>query len=270
MQERPIGFLDSGVGGLTVIKAAVKLLPYENMVFIGDQAHLPYGNKTAAQIIKYVRAAVNFLQTKEVKAIVFACNTATAYALPVLQAEVDLPLLGVVESGARAALAQTQNQKIAVLATQATVQADIYSKLLHQLNPTVAVHSWAMPDFVPIVENNQAQTPQTQNLVDRCLAPVRAWDMDTIILGCTHYPILAPAIQASVGPQVHLVDAGAATAVTLKHFLNQQQLAIKQPQQPKYEFYTTGDPQAFDQVAQQWLPELMLPAQAVNLDEGAI
>ena len=127
-----------------------------------------------------------------------------------------------------------------------------------------------MPDFVPIVENNQAQTPQTQNLVDRCLAPVRAWDMDTIILGCTHYPILAPAIQASVGPQVHLVDAGAATAVTLKQFLNQQQLAIKQPQQPKYEFYTTGDPQAFDQVAQQWLPELMIPAQAVNLDEGAI
>ncbi|NVY97126.1 glutamate racemase [Lactobacillus sp. DCY120] len=267
MDTRPIGFLDSGVGGLTVIKAVQQQLPKEQVIFIADQAHLPYGTKTPTEITNYVRFLVNFLEKQQVKLIVFACNTATAWALPTLQAETKIPLIGVIDSGVQRALAVTQTKKVGVIATPATIKSDVYAQKIAQLAPQVQTQSWEMPHFVPLVEENLYQTAQAQELVQQDLRQVRTSEIDTLILGCTHYPLLRPLIAQTLGTQIKLVDAGVATVQTLQQYLLDHNLQNSGETKKSDLFYTTGEQEQLTVIAQDWLLDPNLTAQKVILPD---
>ncbi|UQS83888.1 glutamate racemase [Bombilactobacillus thymidiniphilus] len=267
MDKRPIGFLDSGVGGLTVVKEVLQQLPHEDVIFIGDEAHLPYGEKTPAQIIAFVQQLVAFLLTKNVKMIVFACNTATAVALPIIQQQVSVPIIGVIASGSDAAIKQTKSKKVAVIATQATVNQHAYAEQIQLLTPNVTVFELATPHFVPLVENGQYHSQKARQTIWHDLQPIlQQTDIDTLILGCTHYPLLYPLIQQAVGSDVCLVDAGKETVATIKQHLLTNNLLNTTNLKAQYEFYTTGNAQQFTTITKDWLPISTGKIQSVQLD----
>lgn len=254
-KNNPIGFVDSGVGGLTVVKAAQDQLPNEQFVFIGDTARMPYGPRPVQEVIDYTFQMAQFLMAeKQIKLLVIACNTATAAALTELQAQLPIPVIGVITPGAMAAAITTKNKKIGVIATQGTVTSGAYQQAIQAVSPDVEVIQQAEPDFVQRVEANQAQTPATNKLVNQHLSPLKAQGIDTLVLGCTHFPLLTPAIQAAVGPTVQLVDAGKATVRVIVATLDQMALhAVNDHQQTSDIFYTTKDPHLFKTIATDWL-----------------
>ena len=254
-KNNPIGFVDSGVGGLTVVKAAQNQLPHEQFVFIGDTARMPYGPRPAQEVIDYTFQMAEFLLAeKQIKLLVIACNTATARALPQLQAKLPIPVIGVIAPGARAAANATKNRQIGVIATQGTVTSGAYQAAITDFRPDVVVAQQAEPEFVQIVEANQASTQAAQALVAKHLAPLTAQDIDTLVLGCTHFPLLMPAIQAAVGPTVQLVDAGRETVqVIIETLTNQGLLTGETHQHANDVFYTTKDPETFSTIATAWL-----------------
>lgn len=206
---RPIGVFDSGVGGLTVAAALMRRLPGESILYLGDTARLPYGTKSAETVRRYTARNVAFLRGRDVKAVVVACNTASALGLDGLEA--DVPLWGVIEPGARAALAAGGGH-IGVLATESTIRSGAYEAALGQLDPAVEVTSQACGLFVPLVEEGWSNDPVAETVARRYLAPLEAVGVDTLILGCTHYPMLAPTIASVVGPGVTLVDSAETVA----------------------------------------------------------
>ena len=200
MDNRPIGFLDSGVGGLTVVRELMRQLPHEEIVYIGDSARAPYGPRPAEQIREYTWQLVNFLLTKDVKMIVIACNTATAVVWEEIKAQLDIPVLGVILPGASAAIKSSQGGKIGVIGTPMTVQSDIYRQKIHDLDPDLQVESLACPKFAPLVESGALSTSVTKKVVYETLRPL-VGKVDSLILGCTHYPLLRPIIQNVMGPR---------------------------------------------------------------------
>lgn len=198
MDNRPIGFLDSGVGGLTVARELMRQLPHEEIVYIGDSARAPYGPRPAEQIRTFTWELVNFLLTKNVKMIVFACNTATAVAWEEVKEKLDIPVLGVILPGASAAIKATQTGKIGVLGTPMTIQSDIYRQKIQALSPGTEVENLACPKFVPLVESNNYQSSLAKKVVYETLRGM-AGKVDTVVLGCTHYPLLRPIIQNVMG-----------------------------------------------------------------------
>ena len=266
MDNRPIGLLDSGVGGLTVLRQIMRRLPNENTIFIGDQARLPYGTKSAATILQFGRQLVTFLQNQNVKLIVIACNTVTAVALPRLQKEFTVPIIGVIAAGSQAAVKATHNQKIGVIATPATIESQAYQKALQQLQPQIQVHGLATPEFVSLVESCQYHSVKTQAIVTQTLQPLLNCGMDTLILGCTHFPLLQPLIQQAVGQQVQIIDAGLATAHSVIAQLQQNQL-LAAGHLAQHQFYTTGDPQKFMAIANDWLAPFVIQAQHLEVSE---
>ena len=198
MDNRPIGFLDSGVGGLTVVRELMRQLPHEEIVYIGDSARAPYGPRPAEQIREYTWQLVNFLLTKDVKMIVIACNTATAVVWEEIKAQLDIPVLGVILPGASAAIKSSQGGKIGVIGTPMTVQSDIYRQKIHDLDPDLQVESLACPKFAPLVESGALSTSVTKKVVYETLRPL-VGKVDSLILGCTHYPLLRPIIQNVMG-----------------------------------------------------------------------
>ncbi len=205
-----IGVFDSGVGGLTVVDALRRRLPDESILYLGDTARLPYGSKSPDTVTRYTRRNIEFLTERGVKAVVVACNTASALALPNLTS--TLPTWGVIEPGARKAAAASRSGRIGVIATEATVRSDAYARALRQARPGLEILSRPCPLFVPLVEEGWTDDPVTEQIAERYLRPLLDEEIDTLVLGCTHYPLLVPALQRVAGPGVTLVDSAAAVA----------------------------------------------------------
>ena len=216
----PIGVFDSGVGGLTVAREISRQLPYENIVYFGDTARVPYGSKSQNTIIRFSEQIIRFLRTKQVKAIVIACNTASALALDAVKDEFDLPIIGVVIPGARAAVEATTNGKVGVVGTEATVQSGTYTKVIQGMNPKIEVIEKACPLFVPLVEEGFKEHIVTKQIIEYYLESMRNTDIDAMILGCTHYPLLRSKIREYMGDRIQIVNPAYETAMDLKRRLS--------------------------------------------------
>jgi len=215
MANRPIGAFDSGVGGLTVVHAMRELLPAEDILYLGDTARVPYGNKSPETIIRYAREIMAYLRSHSVKAVVVACNTASAHALTILQKETDVPVIGVIAPGVEAALAATRNQRIGIIGTKGTIQSEAYQNLLRRSQTGVEITAVAAPLLVSLVEEDWLSHPATQMIMEEYLTPMKTAQVDTVVLACTHYPLLKPLAQRVLGPEVVLVDSAQNAAAAL-------------------------------------------------------
>lgn len=265
----PIGVFDSGVGGLTVAREIMRHLPNENIVYFGDTARVPYGSKSKDNIIRYSRQIINFLKTKNVKAIVIACNTASALALDVVREEFDIPIIGVVEPGARAALEATKSKKIGVIGTEATIRSAMYEKIIHGFDADALVVGKACPLFVPLVEEGFAKHKVTEEIIDYYLASFLDTDIDSLILGCTHYPLLRSRIREYVGEQITLVNPAYETAMDLKQVLkdcNMENTEMSE-EHATYSFYVSDAADKFKQFANSILPYDIETTKQINIEE---
>nr|WP_317283533.1 glutamate racemase [uncultured Sellimonas sp.] len=275
----PIGVFDSGVGGLTVTREIMRQLPDENMVYFGDTARVPYGSKSKDNIIRYSRQIIRFLKTKDVKAIVIACNTASALALDVVKEETDIPVMGVIVPGAKAAIQSTRNKKIGVIGTEATIRSCMYSKVIKGMEKDVEVIGKPCPLFVPLVEEGFAKHKIADEVIDYYLASMKKSDIDTMILGCTHYPLLRSKIMKYLGEDIHLVNPAYETAMELKTLLEKQGLlndtrgkeSVQEGQavcaNGTYEFYVSDTADKFKQFANSILPYDIRTTQQINIEE---
>lgn len=265
----PVGVFDSGVGGLTVAREIMRQLPHENLVYFGDTARVPYGSKSQNTIIRYSRQIIRFLKAKKVKAIVIACNTASALALDVVRQETDLPVMGVVVPGARAAVAATDSGKVGVIGTEATVRSQMYSQIIREYNPKISVTGKSCPLFVPLVEEGFAKHKVTWEIIDYYLAEMRESDIDTMILGCTHYPLLRSRIREYMGDKIHLVNPAYETAMDLKNLLESKGMSNRESEalHASYEFYVSDAADKFKQFANSILPYDIETTQQINIEE---
>ncbi len=264
--QSPIGVFDSGVGGLTVVKEIMRQLPGENMVYFGDTARVPYGSKSKATILKYSRQIVHFLMKKEVKAIVIACNTASALALDEIKDEIGIPLIGVVEPGAKMAAETTKNNNIGIIGTESTIKSGIYSKYLRKINPEITVVSRACPLFVPLVEEGLLEDRITDDVIERYLHEMKEYGIDSLILGCTHYPLIRNAIGRYMGSDVTLVNPAYETAKSLKALLKEQGLLNQTGSQAIYEYNVSDGIDKFISFASSVLPCHVERANVVNIE----
>lgn len=256
MDQRPIGVFDSGSGGLTAVREIRSILPSENIIYFGDTSRVPYGGRSAEILLKYARQDVRFLRTFDIKAILVACGTVSTTALPQLRKESDIPILGVVEPACRRAAAVTRNKRVGLIATAASVRSGAYQRILQELDPDVAVTARACPLFVPLVENGRFRRgdPVIETVAREYLEPLRQEGLDTLILGCTHYPLLTDIIREIMGPEVSLVNAGAESVHTLHDALARRQLLA--PEGTGRALLCTSDrPEGFGQMARRFLQE---------------
>lgn len=224
LSTKPIGIFDSGLGGLTILKTLSQLLPKENLVYFGDTVNVPYGAKSQKAVTKFSLAIAHFLQDQGVKLIIVACNTASALALPELQKQISVPVIGVIEPGAEAAARQTRNKRVAVIATEATVNSLSYPKHLAKLDNKIKVIQKPCPLFVPLIEEGWIHKQAGQQIVKDYLQSIAKSKADTVILGCTHYPVIKKIIAGELGTGVQLVDSADILATTVKQLLTEQQL----------------------------------------------
>jgi glutamate racemase len=263
---QPIGFIDSGVGGLTVVKEAMKQLPNENIIYLGDTARCPYGPRPAKQVVEYTWQMTKFLLEKNIKMLVIACNTATAVALEEIKAQLDIPVVGVILPGTRAAVKATKNRNIGIIGTVGTIKSSSYEQAIKTKVPEASVTSLACPKFVPIVESNQFQSSVAKKIVAETLLPLHHKKLDTLILGCTHYPLLRPIIQNIMGSNVKLIDSGAETIGEVSMLLDYFDIAnTNVNSQPEFSFYTTGSTIMFDGIAKEWLKSANVYSQHIEL-----
>lgn len=256
MDNRAIGYIDSGLGGLTVVKAALAKLPNEAIYYLGDTARMPYGPRPQAEVVTFTRQMIQFLVDKQVKMVVIACNTATAAALPTMQQEFDIPIIGVIESGAATAATLTNNKIVGVIATQGTINSGSYVKALHQNNADLSVYQLAVPEFVTLVESGTTDSIEIQAVVDRNMANFPSSEIDTLILGCTHFPLLENSIQKGLGSKVKIVDAGAETITMVATQLKSLNIMHQESLQVDHHadrYYTTGDAAQFKMLGERWL-----------------
>lgn len=252
MDNRPIGVMDSGIGGLSVVRQLKAQLPGESIMFIGDQGHFPYGTKTDETIQMFVQRIANYFVAHDVKLMVIACNTATAAALPLLRQTLPIPVIGVIEPGAQAALATGATQ-IGVIATDSTIHSGAYEQQLTHLNPAVQVTSLATQPLVRVVETGQTGTPAALSAVQTALAPLVNQPITALILGCTHFPFLTPEIQQVLGPQVTLVDPAIATVQAVQRHLEATQ-QLSNASQGHLMAYSTGELADLQRGFAKWLP----------------
>ncbi|OGQ04343.1 MAG: glutamate racemase [Deltaproteobacteria bacterium RIFCSPLOWO2_01_44_7] len=265
MSSKPIGIFDSGVGGLTVMAAIRRLLPQESLVYLGDTARVPYGIKSADTILRYTEECCTFLAKRDVKAIVVACNTASAHAFPYLTHKFHIPLMGVIQPGVKHALEISRNKHIGVIGTQATISSDIYAKELKKLDKNTVVTSLACPLFVPLVEEDWLENEVTEAVAKRYLTTFRQDGVDTLILGCTHYPLLKPVIRQVVGEKIELVDSAEAVANALKDLLTKQSLLKTDDEEVVTQLYVTDLPGRFENIAKRFLGESVPTVKRVTL-----
>lgn len=252
IQNAPVGVFDSGLGGLTVVREIIRELPDENIVYFGDTARVPYGCKSKDTIIHYTEQILNFLKTKKVKAIVVACNTVSAYALESVRAKVDVPIIGVVKPGARVATKATKNRRIGVIGTEGTVRSGMYAEYIHELDPSVLVFQKPCPLFVPLVEEGMWEDPVMTEMAKRYTAVLKEENVDTLIMGCTHYPLIRKTLQEVMGDEITLVNPAHETALELRKVLNEKGIArgINAPvSREPYRFYVSDGPERFHDFA---------------------
>lgn len=268
--DAPVGVFDSGVGGLTVAREIIRQLPGEKIVYFGDTARVPYGTKSRDTIIKYSRQIVKFLKTKGVKAIVVACNTASAYALDVIESESDIPIIGVVKPGAKVAVAATRNKRVGIIGTDGTIGSGLYTKYIQSKDKGIEVIGKACPLFVPLVEEGMIKDEVTEEMARRYLGELRDKNIDTLILGCTHYPLLRHMIGEIMGDRVQLVNPAYETAMSLKGLLERERLLSQEPQgEPKdmHRFYVSDDAGKFMDFANSILPFDISMIQKINIED---
>lgn len=247
-RRKPIGIFDSGVGGLTVMRQVREALPYESLTYLGDTARLPYGNKSRDAVVRFSLENARYLVEQDIKALVVACNTATAYALEALKQVLPLPVIGVINPGVAAAVKVTKSGHIAVLGTRGTILSGAYQSAITELHPEVIVHPIACPLFVPLVEENCLDHAVTRLIVREYLQPLKTTLVDTVILGCTHYPLLRDLIQEELGSQVTIIDSARACAVALRQALACSDLLATTPSPTKNQFFVSDDPEGFQRV----------------------
>lgn len=269
MDNRPIGVFDSGMGGLTAVRELAALLPHEQLIYFGDTGRVPYGGRSRNTIIRYAQQDVAFLRSFDLKAIVVACGTVSTTALPILQQEQDLPIFGVVEPTARQAAEATRNGKIGLIATRASIRTGAYQAAITRLRPEAQVFALACPLFVPLVENGRTQPGDVviETVAAEYLAPLKAEGVDTLVLGCTHYPLLKEVIRNFMGADVTLVDSGAAVAQQLCEYLQEHALAAEQGQTGTCRWYVSDSTENFGVLASRFLGRPVTePVEQVSLE----
>jgi glutamate racemase len=252
--DAPIGVFDSGLGGLTVVRALIERLPAERIVYLGDTARVPYGPKSPETVRRYADEIAHWLLAQGVKAIVVACNTATAHALEHLRAWVPVPVIGVIDAGARAAVAASAAGRVGVIGTSGTVRSSAYEHAIRARAPRAEVYAVACPLFVPLVEEGWADPPVTATIAAEYLAPLAQAGIDALVLGCTHYPLLKPVLARTMGPAVRLVDSAEEVALAVAEELARRGLeAPGRAQRPTHRFAATDAPEQFLRLAQRFL-----------------
>lgn len=266
----PIGVFDSGVGGLTVAREIMRQLPNEKIVYFGDTARVPYGSKSKNTVIRYAKQIVRFLETKKVKAIVIACNTASAFALDELRKETELPVIGVIIPGAKTAVENTNTKRIGVIGTEGTIRSAIYSQIIHEYDKDAIVLGKACPLFCPLVEEGWLHDTVTDEVAHRYLSEFKDRDIDTLIMGCTHYPLIRSTIKKVMGEEVNLVNPAYETALSLKMLLEDKNLRSENDlisNSAMYEFYLSDEPRKFVEFANSVLPFDIENVKQINIEE---
>lgn len=269
-RDAPIGIFDSGIGGLTVAREVMRQIPNEKIVYFGDTARVPYGSKSPETVTRYSEQIVRFLRTFQVKTIVVACNTASACALDTLEKDIDIPIIGVVKPGARVAAQVTKNGRIGVIGTEATVHSRIYSNYIRNVNDKVTIYDKACPLFVPLVEEGLLEDPVTDEIARRYLAELIDIDIDTLILGCTHYPLIRSTLGRIMGDRVTLVNPAYETAKDLKRLLTEMDVLNEETPglgSDRYRFFVSDMAEKFVRFANSIIKYGILSAKAVNIEE---
>lgn len=265
MNSQPIGVFDSGIGGLTVVRALMEHLPHENLIYFGDTARVPYGSKSSQVIREYAIQDTEFLLSKNVKMIVIACNTVSSVALDVVIKRSKLPVIGVIQPGAETAVKSTKNKRIGVIGTPATILSNTYTNTIRQIDSSIETFSRACPLFVPLAEEGFIEHPATELIAKEYLFDLKLKKIDTLILGCTHYPILSKIIQKVIGDNVNLIDSGECAAHQVKKVL--EETGLKNPSKLKanLEFYVSDLPHKFTEIGERFLGKKMGKVKVVHL-----
>ena len=268
MDDRPIGVFDSGLGGLTAVAEIRKILPFENIIYFGDTSRVPYGGRSPEILLKYARQDVGFLRSFDIKAVVVACGTVSTTALPQLKAESDLPILGVVEPACRRAVKMTKSKKVGLIATAASVRSGQYERTIAAIDPTVEVIGAACPLFVPLVENGRYRVGDAvvEQIAEEYLVPLREAGVDTLIMGCTHYPLLTEVVGKIMGEGVELINAGAEAAWELKRTLTATD-TLATEREGAYKLYASDITGDFAALAGQFLNDTVPAVEGVDIDQ---
>jgi len=262
--DHPIGVFDSGVGGLTVVRALMARLPSESIIYFGDTARVPYGVKSVETIALYACQIAQFLLQREVKLLIVACNTMAAVAHQAITELSPVPVLDVIDAGARSAVAVTQSKRVGVIGTPATINSGAYNRAIHRLDPEVRIFSETCPLFVPLVEEGWWEHRATRIIAEEYLKPVLDHDLDTMVLGCTHYPLLKPLLQEIVGDGIRLVDSAEAMADQTAAMLEFQELGNRQERPPEHHYYVTDVPYRFQSIGEAFLGRILDDVQVVK------
>lgn len=261
-----IGVFDSGVGGLTVVREIFRQLPNEDVVYFGDTGRFPYGTRSQESIRHFSMQAANFLQEQKVKMIVVACNTASAQALDYLEERLKLPLLGVILPGAKKAVGSTKNRRIGVIGTEATVASGSYPLAIHQIESDIKVYSHPCPLFVALAEEGYLQKKASYLIAADYLAPLKKQKVDTLILGCTHFPLLKPVIQKVMGPKVSLADAAESVARETKEVLQNYELLNRSSRSGEHKFFVSDLPEKFRRLSRRFLKYPVDSVQKIDIN----
>ena len=269
-RNAPIGVFDSGIGGLTVAREIMRQMPEERIVYFGDTARVPYGTKSQHTILRYARQIIRFLKTQNVKAIVIACNTASAYALEAVKKELDIPIIGVIYAGARVAAEATKNGKIGVIGTEATIRSGVYTEEMKKIRADIEVIGKPCPLFVPLAEEGLFHDSVTDEIASRYLSELKGKYIDTLVMGCTHYPLLRSTLRRSMGEEVTLVNPAYETAIELRGLLTEMNLNATEriaADEEQYRFFVSDRAENFTRFAQAILPKEVKDTLQINIEE---
>ncbi len=262
--RQPIGVFDSGIGGLTVVKALIEEMPTESIIYFGDTARVPYGTKSKSTIVKFSLENVEFLLRYGVKCIVIACNTSSSWALPTLRKYFKVPIVGVIRPGALAAVRATTHKRVGVIGTSATINSRAYEAAIQRIDPMIKVFSQSCPLFVPLVEEGWLNGSICREVAQKYLEPLKRQRIDTLILGCTHYPLLTHTIQQVMGPGVTLVDSAQQTVTEVRSVLMGTDALRDQRMHPRYRFFVTDEPVHFNRIGHRFLGQVIGTVERVN------
>ena len=263
-KDNPIGIFDSGIGGLTVLHSITQALPAESTVYVGDTARVPYGTKSASTVTQYALEIGSFLVDSDVRALVVACNTASAVALPALREKFSLPVIGMIEPAARKAAELTKNGKIGVIGTEGTVRSGAYERAINKIDESFVVTSKSCPLFVPLAEEGWVDNDMALLTAEKYLSDLSSCHIDSLILGCTHYPLFKETLQKVVGDDVVLIDSGEEAALELKGLLGKMGASDKSDQ-PSRQYYVTDTPERFLRLGERFLSEKIGEVLHVNI-----
>lgn len=267
--KKPIGIFDSGIGGLTVLKEIFRELPFESTIYLGDTARVPYGIRSPETVIRYSFENTRFLFSKDIKMLVIACNTASSVSLEQIKNSVSIPVVGVIEPGAKAAVSSTRNKKIGVIGTEATISSNSYTKAIKSIDKDIEVFSLPCPLFVPLVEEGWTDGSIAEIIADTYLKDIKYKGIDTLVLGCTHYPLLKRVLSKIVGEKVNLIDSAIETAREIRSILTSLSLLKTKPGKTMHNFYVTDSPERFTKVGEKFLGDKIKHIKKIELEMEA-